>query len=471
MQRTLEDVDLNRETLDELLITVPSCKHVFTIETLDGHCGMTEYYRREGLDGRWIGLRTPPYEFQRPPTCPTCRKAITCPRYGRIFKRADLDILERNVASSMSRSIGKAHRFIESFSKAEAESALVAAAASVKLNNTPVKPQLVKNRERARNAMLKAKYEGPVPVEALDPGNKKLHGALFPGFSAWSKVTKDLIHGYHQVSTVAKTRHAHTSAWEAAFSFLFEREMDLASADPARAPRNPHDFAMRSAKMAIGQPPPRADKTHLVEAFWASLHIRFALVSLAQTWLKAVRSKGSSYPAEQCQIWACYTAFLLQTCLTDAQRAFDIALESESRRQMTRTSLLIMRANLEQFCFNLEMSRQTGMIKTNRDSLVKIATEKANDAVKYANDTTASHRLVKWPDMSKEEEWLEATFSSGAHVIIDEWRTIRVTLRSGTFYEEVSLNEKMAIIGALSAHYEFCKSHYAPISNPHSGKQ
>ena len=37
MQRTLEDVEPDLESLDEMLITIPSCGHTFTVESRDGH--------------------------------------------------------------------------------------------------------------------------------------------------------------------------------------------------------------------------------------------------------------------------------------------------------------------------------------------------------------------------------------------------------------------------------------------------
>jgi hypothetical protein len=103
--KKLEDIDLEQGTLEELLITLPNCSHVFTVKTLDGICEMQEYYRRDGPDGRWLGFKDPPTSFRKPPACPTCRQAITSPRYGRVFKRADLDILENNVASQMSQAL------------------------------------------------------------------------------------------------------------------------------------------------------------------------------------------------------------------------------------------------------------------------------------------------------------------------------------------------------------------------------
>src|SRR5882762_2625040 len=80
MCRKLSEIDMKQKTLDEILITLPSCRHVFTVETLDGICDMNEFYQRDSNEGRWIGFADPPTGFRKPPTCPTCRKAITSPR-------------------------------------------------------------------------------------------------------------------------------------------------------------------------------------------------------------------------------------------------------------------------------------------------------------------------------------------------------------------------------------------------------
>ena len=112
LQRPLEDVLPESGNIDEMVITIPACRHVFTVETLDGLTGMNDFYSRNEQDTKWKGLLVP-LGFMNPPTCPTCRSPITCPRYGRIFKRADLDILERNVAAHMSQSLDKMQQILQ----------------------------------------------------------------------------------------------------------------------------------------------------------------------------------------------------------------------------------------------------------------------------------------------------------------------------------------------------------------------
>ena len=120
MQRTLAEIDLNSEDISERLIRL-ACGHIFTVETLDGHCNVSEYYEIDPM-GVVTATKAPPVSYQNPPSCPTCRGPITALRYGRVTKRANLDILEQNVASTMSSALEKISPQIEEFS-AKLESA------------------------------------------------------------------------------------------------------------------------------------------------------------------------------------------------------------------------------------------------------------------------------------------------------------------------------------------------------------
>ena len=102
LQRAISDLDTISDNVSEKLITL-ECGHIFTVEMLDDHCSMSEYYEIDPMTGRYITPKAPPVEYRMPPTCPTCRGPITSPRYGRVTKRANLDILEQNVANNMSK--------------------------------------------------------------------------------------------------------------------------------------------------------------------------------------------------------------------------------------------------------------------------------------------------------------------------------------------------------------------------------
>lgn len=315
LYRTLDDVDPDMEGLDDLLITLPDCGHVFTVETLDGHVSLSEYYRSDD-DGHWIGLKTSGDGFRKPPTCPTCRIAIRANRYGRVYKRADLDILENNVASRMSQSLSAISQRLDDILPEELKTRLKAAAGSSNLSVQRA-PRNTGSQQKQQSTCLKQSRSTPVPVTALDPSNDKLHCIPPPEVRAWRSVVQSLSQIYHDAVAVAATRSAHMHAWEASFAYLHREEMERAMLDPGAAPRNPHVYATRVARLGVGQPQPRADRRFHVEALWISIRIRLILAELAQTWAAALASRPS-YPQENKRLWHIFISFIFRSCLHDS---------------------------------------------------------------------------------------------------------------------------------------------------------
>jgi hypothetical protein len=449
----LGEIDLEQETLDEILITLPSCRHVFTVETLDGICDMTAFYRRDDADRRWVGFADPPTGFRKPPTCPTCRTAITSPRYGRIFKRADLDILENNVASQMSNSLEDVRKLIGLLSKADIERNVITEAGRAKVASASLSNKDSKSRKKAQNSISKESREVPAPLDALDLANNKFHSVAPPAAQAWRRATNQLFTAYAQARRIAETRSAHINAWQAAFSCLYEQEVTASLEDPAHAPRRPQEHAMRVARMKVGQPPPRADKRFIVEAFWLTLDLRFTLASLGQAWLETAGSSGVSYVPQQRQTWALYIKFILDTCCQDAQIAFNIADRSGSHRQAVSTYLYCMRAELERFRFNIHMARQSGTFIEAREELAENAAQKGSEAERESLRTADNYFKAK--GSRQDEKWLENNFTQIAHTIIEEWSKLERSLRHDTFYQPVSMEEQMAVVRALSENRDF----------------
>ncbi|KAF8070666.1 hypothetical protein FPV67DRAFT_1488261 [Lyophyllum atratum] len=448
---TLGDILDDEETLDEMLITLPRCGHVFTVETLDGICGMGDYYSKN--DGKWLDLKSPVSqtatgEVKKPPVCPTCRSAITSPRYGRVFKSADLDILERNVIFRMSNQLEALRGMMERISKSAIETDLLSKAPTIKLEAVSASESVRKGCRKAWKALMGDKRETPTPAEALNPGNEKLFLISRPVAGAWTKAVKPLVQLYERALKVAGIRSAHVKAWEAAWSRLVETEMELAAADPARAPRNPHQYAMQMARKKVGQPQPLADKRFLVEAFWTTIQVRFILSDLAYAWLKAA-GKGENYTTEQAQMWATFASALLDGCRRDANIALEVSTASESRRQMTKTSLIIMRVDLERFRFKLRMAEESrSMIRLpeERKRMADEALVETNHIEKEIEEIVRDHLRILHDDG---QGWIVKNFTETANVILREWQALEKSVRASTFYEPVSLDEKMNIVKAF----------------------
>ncbi|KAJ7647110.1 hypothetical protein FB45DRAFT_821739 [Roridomyces roridus] len=451
MYRKLEDVQPAAGTLDELLITLPKCGHVFTVETLDGHCGMTDFYTRDESADKWLGLRSPDLagETKPAPVCPTCRSGITSPRYGRVFKSAALDILEKNVISNMTQNLNKLQGLMAGIDKERVNGILKDQ--SGRINIPTADPSNKKQRQariKARRKVLNTSLDLPVPLDSLVPSNKQLHFVSPAVANAWQQATRHLTTMYAEALKVAKTRSAHTKAWEAAFSTLHEQEMNAAAENPAQAPRQPKEYAVRMAKMKVGQPKPQADKRFVVEAFWATLQLRFVLGDLARTWMEdLVKKQSSTFSTDERQKWGSFGFFVLDSCLRDADRAYAIAEESGSRRQMTVSVLLIMRAQLDRFRFNLDMVRASGMFQAEQPKLLSTIEKAIETADGRVAETVRDHGSVLRNDR---QTWIPENFSNTAFVIIEEWRKLEKSVRLDTFYEPVSLDERMSVVRALN---------------------
>ncbi|KAF5338164.1 hypothetical protein D9758_014722 [Tetrapyrgos nigripes] len=461
----LEDILVDEETLENLLITLPNCGHVFTVETLDGICHMNDYYTKRviqpgGLEV-WSGLKSPDRDgIAPPPVCPTCRSAITSPRYGRTFKRANLDILERNVISDMTQRLDVIQVDLSGVSQSNLEAELVQSAGKAVFDSSPLTEKNRKLMLRKRASVLRDQ-NGPVSINELLPTNLALFHISKDVSTKWLKITTRLTGIYSKVVEVTKVRSPHITAWEGAFSYLYEQELKAYGEDPSHLPAHPEQNAMHVARIRVGQPQPQADRRFSVEAIWMTLRIRFILVSLANAFRKEAAQRENEYPVEEHRQWASFTIFVLDTCIKDAELAVERSTQSGARRQITVSMLLAMRANLERFRFNMEMKQTSGMLKDLdvRNELFKQAHEEAEVLKNDISTVTRAH-LSRLPDDRR--EWLPTNFVDGAGMILGEWKEIARSLKSETFYEPVSLDEKISIVRAFNfshtGHFYTCRN-------------
>jgi hypothetical protein len=88
MSSTFEEVNL-----DEDLCIVPSCGHILTLESMDGHMSMSDFYTMDG-EGAIVGLKNSaePFSASGMKSCLTCRGPLrNLNRYSRIVRRALID--------------------------------------------------------------------------------------------------------------------------------------------------------------------------------------------------------------------------------------------------------------------------------------------------------------------------------------------------------------------------------------------
>lgn len=80
--------------LDETPCIIPSCGHILTLESMDGHMELAKYYTISEADNSIIALKSNsvPFSTSDLKNCPMCRKPLrNINRYGRIVRRAWID--------------------------------------------------------------------------------------------------------------------------------------------------------------------------------------------------------------------------------------------------------------------------------------------------------------------------------------------------------------------------------------------
>ncbi|KAI0375984.1 hypothetical protein BV20DRAFT_31266 [Pilatotrama ljubarskyi] len=467
MQRRLEEVDLASADVSDRLITL-ACGHIFTVETLDGHCGMGEYYETNAM-GRFISTKAPPVKYQSPPTCPTCRGPITALRYGRVTKRATLDILEQNVASTMSGDLDACSPAVSEFTSMlpTFQDLAKKLPAGIRAENEPI-PQL--------RQVPGIQENGPLPAKALElHAMQTAHGLSVDEARGWNKIVKEILSTYRRIGKVAVTRGAHVKAYESALTTLYRLEMEEISSDPARATDAPEPLALVIVDHKVGQPPPKADVRFQIEAYFLSLELRSLVAQIAQSRIE-VLSVTSVDPGvvQHRALWVAFATFLYTSCITDAKKARDLADNSSATRQAARASVLVMRFEFELFRWTTQCTRSDQFRGGNYGEEER---KKLSQSVRLFKATmlNASHSLQQayirkrpsktMEDMKAERQWLDENCRRKVDVWQKECDALEQFVLNGGFYQPLSLQEREDIVKAFGFSH---RGHFYNCENGHT---
>ncbi|KAH9052824.1 hypothetical protein EDB87DRAFT_1676964 [Lactarius vividus] len=361
MQRRLDEIDLSSDDISERLIRL-ECGHIFTVGTLDGHCNMSKYYGSDAM-GAFTTTKAPPVDFQTPPSCPTCRRPITALRYGRITKKANIDILERNVESTLSSTLEEAGSEIESFLR--------------RLDNVKSKAQSIAVYSPSHaadfdtlSAHRRTRFgpeSSPLSHDEISRASMtNVHGLSVQEGSAWNNVVHDLLTLYRKIVRVARTRGPYVQAYDAALATLYSLELSVIASDPERASDTPGH--------KIGQPPHKA-------TFFLSFELRYTRIEGL--------NRFYSYEAIRLheRLWQSFVSFIYESCIHDAKKALKIAKKSSVSR-------LVAQAGLELFRFEIlaqhTLQLRRGLLDDNRRN--ELSTEAHLEMKKLETRYLRTHR-------------------------------------------------------------------------------
>ncbi|TFY69868.1 hypothetical protein EVG20_g2978 [Dentipellis fragilis] len=471
MQRTLAELDLSSDDVSEHTITL-ECGHIFTVETLDGHTHMADYYELDAM-GKFTATKAPPINYQEPPSCPTCRGSISALRYGRVMKRANLDILEQNVASTMSSTledISSEVQVLSSNAKAIQEEAKKLKR-GVECKSEEDFAILLRGREDRFG-----RDDEPLPHRfLLQHSMMSVHGLAKDEAKAWNALVRGILRAYKKVEDVARTRGPHVQAYHAALATLYRLELDAIAADPSIVTNAPEPLAMDGVNRKIGQPPHKADTRFQVEAYFLSLELRFMLAQMAESRIEGLPDVSTDTSIKHHRhLWLSFTDFIYTSCVKDAEKALAIAQKSSASRLAARGTVYVIRSELEEFRFSMlanmkEMAREGHLDAEQRSELIAETKAKRADAEATIKRAETSYiRSQQSSSMSQLKE-LRQWFASNCRARVDKFAQaydeLAEHIRTNTAYQPLSLQEKMDIVKAFGFSH---RGHFYTCANGHA---
>ncbi len=454
MQRTLAELDLSSTDVSDRLITL-ECRHIFTVETLDGHCHMTDYYEVDPM-GNYLALKAPPVDYQLPPVCPTCRGTITSQRYGRVTKRAILDVLEQNVAGTMSRSLEQLNPTLERISTGM--SALEDNAKKIVAD-----ADNISDPSKTRGEFAKGKTTEPLPSSRLDQSAMHIvHGFSTTESRAWNAVVGELLTLYRQAHAISTRRGAHVQAYEAAVTTLYRLELRTIVEDPDGLADDaaPEPRAIEAARRDVGQPPHKADSKFQVEAYHRTLELRFMLAQIGQSRIDGLPSTLTDDGAIKHRgHWVSFVDFIYSSCEEDAEKALAMAESSSAIRQASQCSVYVIRAQFERSRFKvlvaekklLSISYAEGRIA--REQLAAgVDLERSRINLELARLQTAylqSRPTRTTKDLQTERLWFTDNCHRKIEKYLKEFEKLADFVRKGGVYEALSMQEMQDIVKAF----------------------
>ena len=459
LQRTISEIDTTSDDVSEKLIAL-ECGHIFTVETLDGHCEMSQYYDTDPLTGRYLGMRPPPIKYQTPPACPTCRSPVTSPRYGRVTKRANLDILEQNVARNMSRRLERHGPALDAIT-AGLEASETAAKAIVGGADLVSEEDFAQICEKRKHSF--GQPEQPLPVNVLRELSQR-HGFSKKEADAWKKIAEDINRVYGAIADVASSRSAHVKAYEAAMTTLFKLEMEVVALDPSKITgRTQHEAAFAAVNAKIGQPPHKADRKYHIEAFLLTIELRLMLAQIASSRISELPLTHNEPDRHRHRnIWTTFVKFLHDSCSKDCEKAISLARSCSSLRQEARINMVDLRCTFEKDRFDaLEERRRIEVSDGDpeyqsrmRADLGTVVAEQRSGARGRLFGLEAryfQHRPINSLDeMGEERLWFEENCITRAEKVFAAYVNLRKAVtKPEVLYQSVSLQEKQDVVKAF----------------------
>lgn len=280
----------------------------------------------------------------------------------------------------------------------------------------------------------------------------------------WEAGVKSLLDAYDAACELAASKSPLVKAYDAAFSKLQRAAKERLLSDPekiiAHAALAAQETAYKVARIEIGAPPPLAHSRVTVEAIWTSINIRFKLYQAGCSFVAQLKLLARSPTAPKdvhtsINRFGVYLNAILDRAQEDARTAARTAVKNNAYRQELLSFAYNIKASLMKDRHavdkQLELARSGKPFR--REDMRRETEERLGDlmdeldeAIERARDNVAGSREA----MRQLDGWLEETLQPEVGRSKEQYEALLRYISEATFYQEVSEEEKMAVIGALS---------------------
>lgn len=403
--RTMADIDPKSTDLSNITITL-RCRHVFTVQALDEHWELTTAYEWSADTQTWIRPLFSPRVSVDVLGCPICWAPVTALRYGRLTKCANLNLLERNIATKMARQLAEIQAAFNQISQEQKSTAVQKATEIVKpRHNFSISAKAANSSQELRSQLISTKSTSLLSVEYLGKQMKKVSGIPGADSKRWIAAIQPLLDLYQQSLELGSKYLDHSATYTKNLHLLYQSELDLADQDLATSKKEAS--ARKAANIQIGMVPPRAGTRLQVEATRMGINIRLLIGDLAEKCF--LRLAGTETGADQFNAWYQFVVFIYQSCRHDAELAGGIAFNSKAYRQefLSTLGVLAARWKITQFKANMAQSlyhqldadrRNLALVKANTKAEFKNMQNSVQNIRLYIESRNATQ-----PDVIREE--------------------------------------------------------------------
>ena len=457
LYQTLEQV--MQDEPNTRFITLP-CRHIFTVETLDGHVQMSDFYDQQET-GEWIRIKEAKPGFTKRPTCPTCRGPVDSRRYKRITKRALIDIQEQHALGNTS---GEIRRLRQAVSDILPDHLAVDAQhLASKLSHSKGYPR---PDPRVHQAFPLAPTETQcIKASMFSDEIGKWFGITGQAALAWHQAVKQPMALYKAITRVVNTgRLPHVQAYESAIAKVYHEEMEIAAR--SNTTRDPRPSALISARRRVGAPFPRGESRLKIEALLETIKLRLKLVPVVKGFCDELRptltlgeysALGNKDQRQICHrddltgnFWTLAWA-LLSSCRRDVILALRLCDRAEARRSELTTIVLSLQVEFDFFRF-AALGAIMGPPIADQNARAHIAHVNMihRDAAARMTFETYHRATGLMGGNQAALDWAGQTILPMINQILSEWSEFATMTRTGgTFHQHVSLEEKMSVVQAM----------------------